>query len=341
LIPLVAGLTFALPSDGRAQSPPAEQEQDAEAVAKAREAFKLGTALAKQGQWSEALAAYERAQSLHHHASTSYNIGFCLRALGRYTAARAMFEQALAEGRARPDELPAQLEKDATSFLREIEGKIVRLTVTVLGEDAALSVDGRPLLHQEDGPYVAGVRDLGNPEGVGSPLVLQLDPGEHTLVLEQGGSPLVLQLDPGEHTLVLEQGGESEVVTVDYEAGAVDSLTLGNEPEVPGATGPDHRPAAYVSWGLAGAATITGIVAGSIALSTRSSLDDICDPDKTCPEDEAAAIHRMQRAADISTASFVVAGAGAILGTVLFFTSPHDDVEVGVGPGGAQVRLSF
>ena len=312
------------PADGGASvevSDGAASDDDAETLAKAREAFRLGTALARQGQWSEALAAYERSQSLHRHAATTYNIGFCMRALGRYTMARTVFERALEEGEARPGELAPNLEADAIAFLRELEGKIVRLTVTVNGVSAEMTVDGRPLEEREPGSFVAGVREPGPAEPV--------------------PSLLTLALDPGEHTLVVIQEGESAVQVVRYEAGNVEQLVLGREAPTVGPSPPDYRPAAYVAWGLAGAALISGVVSGSIALATRSGLDERCDADRVCPDEDAGAIKRMQHSADVATTSFVVAGAGAVLGTVIFFLSPHDDLALDVGPTGARVRVRF
>src|SRR5882724_8403046 len=68
----------------------------AQAVDEARQTFRLGVDFAKNGRWDDALAAFERSHRLRPHVVTLYNIGFCLNALGRFTAARRTLAEALA-----------------------------------------------------------------------------------------------------------------------------------------------------------------------------------------------------------------------------------------------------
>src|SRR5688572_29232364 len=75
-------------SDGAAEDP---------TLVRAREGFLLGTALAREGQWLDALAAFERSARLRAHPVTTYNLAYCERALGRYTRAQQLFNLALSE----------------------------------------------------------------------------------------------------------------------------------------------------------------------------------------------------------------------------------------------------
>ena len=71
-------------SNAGAERPAAERSEDPN-VERAREAFRLGSTLARQGQWQDALSAYERSAELRPHAVTTYNIGYVERALGHLT----------------------------------------------------------------------------------------------------------------------------------------------------------------------------------------------------------------------------------------------------------------
>ncbi|HEY3358566.1 MAG TPA: PEGA domain-containing protein [Polyangia bacterium] len=158
----------------------------------ARAAFVEGTALARDAKWAEALAAFERAAQLKPHAVATYNIGFCERALGRYTRARARFAAALEENdRAGRRQLPASLVADSTAFLREIDGLLARVRFTVRPAGAALAVDGRPV-HAVGGDgvptFIAGVRPPGPAAAVpAASYVLILDPGVHVLTFARKG----------------------------------------------------------------------------------------------------------------------------------------------------------
>src|SRR5689334_11721443 len=121
---MVGALVLASPGV-LAQSPPAAQapapgEADA-ATLQARALFSEGTDKAHRGEWSLALAAFQRSWSLHPHAVTAYNIGYCERALGRYTRARKMFGEAFAESAAHGGvELPQELAAAAKTYLAEL-----------------------------------------------------------------------------------------------------------------------------------------------------------------------------------------------------------------------------
>src|SRR5260221_14539435 len=61
----------------------------------ARQAFREGVTLVKKAQWAEALLAFERSARLRPHPTTTFSIGACERALGRYVRAGAAFRRAL------------------------------------------------------------------------------------------------------------------------------------------------------------------------------------------------------------------------------------------------------
>ena len=71
------------PSDSGTATSAAAPEESPQ-ILQARDAFRLGSTLAKQGRWSDALAAFERSARLKEHPVTTYNLAYCARALGQF-----------------------------------------------------------------------------------------------------------------------------------------------------------------------------------------------------------------------------------------------------------------
>ena len=84
------------PSVGAMPAPSSSAEASPQ-TDQARDAFSLGTALANQGQWPEALNAFNRSSKLRPHPVTTYNLAYCERALGHYTRAYKLFRRTLVE----------------------------------------------------------------------------------------------------------------------------------------------------------------------------------------------------------------------------------------------------
>ena len=177
-------------------SAPPEGAGPSPEVLDARAAFQEGIASAKAERWALALDAFERSHSLHPHAITTYNIGYCERQLGHWTRARAVLARALAEHRAHGEvELPADLVSAAQTYLAEADRRVARVVVTIAS--GAVAVDRRPLESADGGgPHqvlVAGTRAPGPPE-VPPALTfeVEIDPGPHVFVLSSSGRPDVI-----------------------------------------------------------------------------------------------------------------------------------------------------
>ncbi|MBI3206152.1 MAG: PEGA domain-containing protein [Myxococcales bacterium] len=174
---------FSASADVRAESPPADA-----GVEQARALFRKGSELAADARWNEALAEFERSALLRPHAATSYNIGICQRALGRYTRAQQLFARALGEGA--DGDLPPSILADIEGYLKETEAAVVRLNVRLQPADATISVDGAPLevLSASPARLRAGTTQPGR--GRRAPaerFALTLDPGTHVFVLSRRG----------------------------------------------------------------------------------------------------------------------------------------------------------
>ena len=169
--------------------PPASDSPD---VIKARQLFTRGAALVQTAQWAEALGAFEQSSVLRPHPITTYNIGACERALGRYTVARARLQRALDGEPGSGAVLPHSLQAEAKAYLAEIERVLVHVDLKIAPADAAVAIDGRPL-ETTEGPggskvLVAGLRAAGHGEVLPAAQVeLVLDPGTHLITLSRKG----------------------------------------------------------------------------------------------------------------------------------------------------------
>lgn len=173
---------------GNAAPPPAgpATRDEAQRTAEARSLFSRGVELVQAAQWGEALSAFERSASLVPHPLTTFNIGACQRALGRYVVARRTLAQALTDGETNLA-LPPSYASDAKAFMGEIDGLLARVTLSIEPAGASLTVDGRPLL-REGSSYVAGVMPPGRGAAVpAGKLDVVLDPGAHVLAVTLKG----------------------------------------------------------------------------------------------------------------------------------------------------------
>lgn len=194
-------------SGGAASAVAAPSAPPTAEVVKARELFQRGAALVQTAQWAEALASFEQSAELRPHPITTYNIGACERALGRYTVARETLERALLQDPSINGKLPESLRAEAKAYLTEIERVLVRVDLTVAPVDATLAVDGRPLKNT-DTAAIAGLRLPGHGEA-----------------LPSGHAELVL--DPGTHLFTLSRKGYSDqLLTKTFKPGARQTLAL-------------------------------------------------------------------------------------------------------------------
>jgi hypothetical protein len=184
----------------------------ADATDDARAEFIRGTKLAEEAQWSDALNAFEKSAALKSHPLTTYNIGACERALGRYTRARKFLATAMADNQAAGQTaIKPAVVAEGKALLAEIETKLAKLDVRIVPGDAKISVDGRPLelVGTATGSSriaVAGTRPPGAPESsLESPFRLEIDPGTHIFTLSRAGlgeTSITATLLPGQKSEV-------------------------------------------------------------------------------------------------------------------------------------------
>ncbi|MEZ4222344.1 MAG: PEGA domain-containing protein [Polyangiaceae bacterium] len=233
---LLIGSVLLLSPPLRAQgAESAPMESESPAVTRARALFVEGTELAEKMRWGEAREKFEASLALHAHRGTLYNVGVCERALGHFTRARGAFQDAL-----RDDRLDADMRREATQFLKELEAVIARVELELIPAGALLSVDGRPLQR-----VVAGTRDPGpsthapspgtRDPGAGTRDPGTRDPGTRFVAGTRDPGPgqpaprgkFVIELDPGHHVLLIARRGYRDVVRpIDVAPASSTSLTL-------------------------------------------------------------------------------------------------------------------
>lgn len=132
----------------------------------ARQAFLEGTEAADEGRWTDAVESFRRAYALSSSSVALFNVGFALRALGRYLEAAQTFDALLAG--TLDDETRAESER----LRREVRSRLAHLELSGWPEalDLELRVDARP-------------RSAGQTPS----LRLELDPGDHSVSVRSAG----------------------------------------------------------------------------------------------------------------------------------------------------------
>lgn len=326
-----------------AESPPkAFTEGDVQA---ARAEFVRGAALAQQAQWDAALQAFERSYALRPHPITSYNLGYCSRAVGRSASARTALRRALAEHAAGTwGRLPDYLVELAERYLSEAERRVVQLDVRLEPADASLLIDGRAP-EREDA--LVGRRATGH-------ALVYLDPGTHVFVVSSSGKDLVAtrEFAPGEKSSILLS--VPLVLPPERRASARPSAPAERRNDAPA---PIDRRWAFVAMAAGLASVTAGTIAGVTALRERSYLRDNCgELGDECPVRARADLAALKRDADVSTVAFALGAVGLSVGGVALLVLPrkhrplagHAAAHTGccslvprVGPGWAAIAGSF
>jgi Tetratricopeptide repeat len=336
-----------------AEQPAAETAKDPN-LQRAREAFRLGSTLARQGQWQEALAAYERSAELRPHSVTTYNIGYVERALGHLTRSRRLLALALEPGAGSGLEpLPENLQSTARAYLTELDRKIVRVAVTLADPQIAVSVDGRPL-----DVLSAGERPL---LGAGTAA-----PGRPAI---PPAAAFDLLIDPGRHVILLFSPGKGEtLVDRSFAPGSSPTLRLAIEPQAARAGSPRPAPAALVAdqpadsrvnlrpwmwtaFAVGAAGVAVGSVFGILAIDKDAELADACQPKSNCPLDKSDDQAQLDDYAMGANIGFGIGIVGLGVGTALWFIdgrtrekpapASRPAMRIGLSRGGFVVNGRF
>ncbi|MCA9622604.1 MAG: hypothetical protein KC731_26470 [Myxococcales bacterium] len=233
---------------------------------------------------------------------------------------------------------PSPIRAKCVPWLEEVE---LALPTVVL---AALSSDGRDLTDVTvslNGEVLAASLDG---------RAIPLDPGLSRLRFERLGA------EPVELELLVKAGEKNRLVTARFPS--LEPIVPEPSPEPspePAPQIPPPRPRdpegevaglspfVYVGYGLAAVGLGTGAATAGVAYARYDDVKARCDGPTGCTADDIDAAERISH---VATASFVVAGAGALLGTVaLILSLPSDDdkrsLAVAMAPSSFALRGRF
>ena len=102
-------------------------------------------------------------------------------------------------------------------------------------------------------------------------------------------------------------------------------------------------PLSFAGFGLAAAGAIAGAVTGILSLDKVSEAETLCGGRLACSPETRDIVDEAEVLAHVSTASFAVAGLGAVIGVTFLALELSDDEEVALdlGPAGAALRGRF
>lgn len=324
--PRLIGLTLGLFCAGLISSNAwAGDEASATETAAARSLAVEGLKLAQANNCAEAVPKLERAEKLYHSTIVAIRLGECYVGLGKLVEGSELLRRSLREPQpTEPTPALAKALERAQKLVDTTKPRIAGLTVKVAAvQDVVVKIDG-----------VVVPSALVDTE-------VPTDPGEHTVeALAPGFLRSGTRLSVGE--------GEKKNVTLTLTRDP-DAVVAARPPSEPAPQAPKATPApvplpqpasspppsaerapnrtgAYVAWGIGAAALATGGVLGVLTMQKHEDLKDDC-ADGVCPGELQGDLDSAKKLGNFSTIAFGVGAAGAVLGTVLFFTA---------GPSGAD-----
>ena len=271
--------------------------------------------LLQQGLFAEAADLFRKADERFHSPMFVLFRADAEEKQGHLVEARALLQTILDEELA--EYAPSSFHKakeDATKRAASLDDRVPKVTITVSGATSGpwtVTLDGKELTPS----------DLADP--------VPLNPGSHQVKVnaDDGRSDKrSIEVGEGDRSSV-------ELVLVSTEPGA--DATDGDGG---GGSTPWVWPA--IAFGVGGAGLLVGMISGGVFLGAQSDLKDACENDgdsdpNTCPPDKQADGDEVLMLGNVSTVGFVIAGVGAIVGTVLLVVPLGDEDD----SGGAQTSL--
>jgi hypothetical protein len=287
----------------------------------ARGLFNEGNDLRDKGDLKGALERFLAADELAHTTVTGLEVGKTYLALGKLAKAYAAFV-----GVGNLPETPKDsanvksARADAALLAKEVYPRVPAITFR-LGDDdvsvpsATFEIDGK----------------LRDDARLGQPILL--DPGVHVAIVH-------VEKRPERRVTIDAREGEKQVVVLTYELPK--PLIKKTEPAPPAVatdTMLGTKILVYGGFGVAAAGVVAGTITGIITLSRAPSLRASC-PGGRCPPSVHEERAEVTRIGNISNLSFIVAGCGALAGTIGFLQAPKSSESVptpGPSPGAFKV----
>ncbi|HEX7666858.1 MAG TPA: hypothetical protein VF407_20155 [Polyangiaceae bacterium] len=287
--------------------------------AAARELGVQGVMLADKGKCSEAIEKLERAEKLFHAPTTLERLGECKVEVGRIVDGAEDLQRVVRE------DLPAGAPAAFTAAKTRAQGILKKALPRIahLKLHVAAPPDTKATVLMDGNVYPDALLDGDRP----------VDPGTHALAATADGmikSETSVTLGEGdsksaELKLVPDPNAPKPVQVAppiadnDNKNPDDGTKTQHDEPPPKVDTSSPSKVPAILAFGVGVAGIGVGTVTGILALSKKSSLDDVCQ-NKQCPGTSQSDIDSANTMATISTVGFIVGGVGIVGGIVLLIT---------------------
>lgn len=316
---VLAASSPAWAQDGEPEAPTNEAAPEGPSpddVSRADELFRSARELMQAGDHAAACPKLVESQKLDPGAGTLLNLGLCYRELGDVRRAWEAYGEAAAAARAaqQPDR-----EAHALQQVEQLAAKLPRLRLVAPAElaGARLTLDERELA----------------PDELAAPIVVEA--GTHEVVVVMDGQP------PAVHAIEARDGEIVELVLPAPQREPAPSPAPSPTSPAPNEGLSAQETAAIVVGGVGAVGLVLGAVFGALALSDKSSSDELCSENDVCHPEGIELRDQAATKATISTATFVVGGAAAAAAIVLAATAPSSDEVALTGVPGADVGLGI
>lgn len=314
----------------------------AQDIAVAEALFNKGVAEMEAGHFAVACLALAESQRHDPRPGTLFTLAECHGKAGKIAAAVAVYEDYLhAVGQLpQADKLRHQERATiATERKAALAAEIPELTLTLptsAPKDVKIACDG--------------VAFTAASLGVGLPL----DPGEHVLTTRVGSGPAheqrvtLARWEKKSMELAVKLPGRASAAAPGANAGSATAAAAASAQEDGGGMS-GARIGALIAGGVGVAGLTLGGIAGGVALSKKSVIEEHCQGD-ICDAEGKAAAEASKVPGLLSTIGFGVGAAGVAAGVVLWLTGNSAPAETGqakrgvkamvdAGPGGAALGV--
>jgi hypothetical protein len=342
-----ATLVVGMPLTAMAEEPP----PSASDTALARTLGSEGVQLAEAGNCAAAIEKLDRAEKLYHAPTILGRLGECQVAVGKIVAGTENLQRVVRESL--PPRAPkafVDAQARAQKVLDSALPKLAKLKIHVEappGTNVSVTHDGEPVS--------AAALDLDRPADPGVHRVEASAPGFRTAraetTLAEGASGQVnLRLEPDPSATA---AGTSDSPAPTPYAGGGATPPPDTPPANTGypatsvppngemASASPSKVPAYLLLGTGVVGVAVGSVFGARVLSKKSSLDEICRPDKShCPRSAQGDIDAMRTASTLSTVGFAVGGVALGAGVIMLIVSASSPSSAAAKPAPARASVT-
>lgn len=316
-----------------AQPGAAPNEPSAADKETARHLYQTGVERYRAEDYHGALEAFRAADRIMGVPTTGLELGRTQATLGLLVEARDRLLQVTRYPISSGEPAPfAQARQEAARLAADLADRIPSIQVQLQGPEGPLPADVEPTVKVDEAVIP--------PDLLGVPR--RLNPGEHLVSVHADGyraetrTITLAERDQRVASIrLVPNGGADRTGDGGQDAG---DPTVGDEPSGAGEPSPVQlSPLVWIGFGVGAAGLLTGTIAGGVALSEASSLDEQC-PDGRCSPAQQDDLDAANRIGHVSTAGFVVGGVGVAAGIVGLLLS--DWGEGGGDAAAGTVRTS-